>query len=63
MAEQERRLPLPPFTRETAAEKVRLAEDGWNSRNPQKVALAYTLDTQWRNRRSLFMAVRKRRLF
>lgn len=50
MAEQERRLPLPPFTRETAAEKVRLAEDGWNSRNPQKVALAYTLDTQWRNR-------------
>ncbi|MDN4627922.1 DUF1348 family protein [Erwinia sp. ACCC 02193] len=50
MAEQERRLPLPPFTRETAAEKVRLAEDGWNSRTPQKVALAYTLDTQWRNR-------------
>ncbi|WP_199746393.1 nuclear transport factor 2 family protein [Erwinia sp. 198] len=50
MAEQERRLPLPPFTRETAAEKVRLAEDGWNSRDPQKVALAYTMDTQWRNR-------------
>lgn len=44
------RPPLPPFTRETAIEKVRLAEDGWNSRNPQKVALAYTEDTQWRNR-------------
>ncbi|WPO98068.1 nuclear transport factor 2 family protein [Pseudomonas sp. HR96] len=44
------RPPLPPFTRETALEKVRLAEDGWNSRNPQKVALAYTEDTQWRNR-------------
>jgi uncharacterized protein len=41
---------LPPFTHETAIEKVRLAEDGWNSRNPQKVALAYTIDSQWRNR-------------
>ncbi|WP_034946912.1 nuclear transport factor 2 family protein [Erwinia oleae] len=46
----ERRLPLPPFTHETAIEKVRLAEDGWNSRDPHKVALAYTVDTQWRNR-------------
>lgn len=45
-----RRPPLPPFTRESAIEKVRLAEDGWNSRDPAKVALAYTLDTQWRNR-------------
>ncbi|WP_052285486.1 DUF1348 family protein [Kluyvera genomosp. 1] len=44
------RPPLPPFTRESAIEKVRLAEDGWNSRNPEKVALAYSLDTQWRNR-------------
>ncbi len=44
------RPPLPPFTRESAIEKVRLAEDGWNSRDPQKVSLAYTLDTQWRNR-------------
>ena len=44
------RPPLPPFTRESAIEKVRLAEDGWNSRDPAKVALAYTLDTQWRNR-------------
>eukprot|EP01132_Coremiostelium_polycephalum_P002675 gene2675-3319_t len=47
---EEKRYPLPPFTRETAIEKVRLAEDGWNSRDPSKVALAYTLDTKWRNR-------------
>ena len=44
------RPPLPPFTEETAIEKVRLAEDGWNSRDAAKVALAYTLDTKWRNR-------------
>ena len=44
------RPPLPPFTRESAIEKVRLAEDGWNSRDPHRVSLAYTLDTQWRNR-------------
>jgi uncharacterized protein len=44
------RPPLPPFTKETAIEKVRLAEDGWNSRNPTTVALAYTADTEWRNR-------------
>ena len=42
--------PLPPFTRETAIQKVRLAEDGWNSRDPEKVALAYTVDSRWRNR-------------
>lgn len=46
----ETRPPLPPFTRESAIEKVRLAEDGWNSRDPQRVSLAYTLDTKWRNR-------------
>jgi len=44
------RPPLPPFTAETAAQKARAAEDGWNSRNPQKVALAYTEDSVWRNR-------------
>jgi len=44
------RPPVPPFTLETAKEKVRLAEDGWNSRNPEKVALAYTVDSVWRNR-------------
>jgi len=44
------RHPLPPFTEESAREKVRLAEDGWNSRDPAKVALAYTPDSAWRNR-------------
>ena len=44
------RPPLPPFTAETAREKVRLAEDGWNGRDAAKVALAYTEDTIWRNR-------------
>ncbi|HTJ64895.1 MAG TPA: nuclear transport factor 2 family protein [Alphaproteobacteria bacterium] len=44
------RPPLPPFTVETAAQKARLAEDAWNSRDPAKVALAYTLDSEWRNR-------------
>lgn len=42
--------PLPPFTLETAIQKVRMAEDGWNSRDPERVALAYTPDSQWRNR-------------
>lgn len=44
------RPPLPPFTTETAAQKVRLAEDAWNSRDPQRVSLAYTVDSRWRNR-------------
>jgi uncharacterized protein len=44
------RPPLPPFTLETAIQKVRLAEDGWNSRDPEKVAQAYTVDSVWRNR-------------
>ena len=44
------RPPLPPFTRDSAIQKVRLAEDGWNSRDAAKVALAYTPDTKWRNR-------------
>lgn len=46
----ETRPPLPPFTLETAIQKVRLAEDAWNTRDAAKVALAYTPDTQWRNR-------------
>jgi len=46
----ETRPPLPPFTLETAIQKVRLAEDGWNSRDPARVALAYSDDTRWRNR-------------
>ncbi|MHA6204666.1 nuclear transport factor 2 family protein [Dyella soli] len=44
------RPPLPPFTLETATQKVRLAEDAWNTRNPALVSQAYTLDSQWRNR-------------
>jgi len=44
------RPPLPPFTKEKAIQKVRLAEDGWNGRNAVKVSLAYTEDTKWRNR-------------
>jgi uncharacterized protein len=44
------RPPVPPFTAETAALKVRMAEDAWNSRNPEAVALAYTEDSRWRNR-------------
>ena len=44
------RPPLPPFSEETAILKVRLAEDGWNTRAPERVALAYTVDSKWRNR-------------
>ena len=46
----EQRPPFPPFTHETAIEKVRKAEDAWNSRDPQKVSLAYSIDSRWRNR-------------
>ena len=44
------RPPLPPFTKETAKQKVQMAEDAWNSRDPERVSLAYTPDTEWRNR-------------
>ncbi|EED37934.1 response regulator receiver domain protein [Stenotrophomonas sp. SKA14] len=50
MSTEAPRPPLPPFTLESAIEKVRLAEDGWNSRDADKVALGYSLDTRWRNR-------------
>ena len=46
----EQKPPLPPFTFETATQKVQLAEDAWNSKDPQRVSLAYTPDTEWRNR-------------
>ena len=46
----EKRYPLPPFTMETAWQKVQAAEDAWNTRNPEKVSQAYTIDTEWRNR-------------
>ena len=48
------RPPVPPFDEETARQKVKAAEDGWNSRNPEKVALAYTPDSKWRNRDEFF---------
>ena len=48
------RPPLPPFTAETAAEKARMAENAWNTRDPKKVALAYTVDSKWRNRAEFF---------
>jgi nuclear transport factor 2 (NTF2) superfamily protein len=50
----ESRPPFPPFTHETAVKKVRAAEDGWNNRNPEKVSLAYTADSVWRNRSEFF---------
>jgi nuclear transport factor 2 (NTF2) superfamily protein len=46
----EQKPPLPPFTLESALEKVRLAENAWNTRDPEKVCLAYTINTEWRNR-------------
>ena len=57
------RPPLPPFTEETARQKVRLAEDGWNTRDPGKVALAYTPDTKWRNRVHFVTSREEARLF
>ena len=50
----ESRPPFPPFTRESAAQKARAAEDAWNSRDPQRVSLAYTADSVWRNRSEFF---------
>lgn len=52
---EETRPPLPPFTQSTALQKVRAAENGWNGRDPAKVALAYTADSQWRNRDMIFL--------
>ncbi|EHD13073.1 hypothetical protein CIN_20560 [Commensalibacter intestini A911] len=54
----EQRLPLPPFTLETAMQKVRMAENAWNGKDPEKVAFAYTVDSIWRNR-SEFITGRK----
>ncbi|WP_227247410.1 nuclear transport factor 2 family protein [Paraburkholderia caribensis] len=57
------RPPLPPFTRETATQKVRLAEDGWNSRDAAKVALVYSTDTWWRNRAEFVQGREEARAF
>lgn len=46
----EQKHPLPPFTIETAKQKIQMAEDGWNSKNPEKVSMAYSPDSEWRNR-------------
>lgn len=49
-SDQNQRLPIPSFTQKTAIQKVRMAEDAWNTREPEKVSLAYTVDSAWRNR-------------
>jgi nuclear transport factor 2 (NTF2) superfamily protein len=56
------RPPLPPFTAETAAQKARGAEDAWNSRDPERVSLAYTVDSRWRNRAEIFQGREARRV-
>jgi nuclear transport factor 2 (NTF2) superfamily protein len=63
MSEPISRPPLPPFTLETAKAKVQAAEDAWNTRDPERVALAYTEDSQWRNRAEFFQGRDKIREF
>ena len=63
MTESISRPPLPPFTLETAKAKVQAAEDAWNTRDPERVALAYTEDSQWRNRAEFFQGRDKIRAF
>ena len=55
---KEKKHPVPPFTKETAEQKIQMAEDAWNSQNPVKVSMAYTIDSEWRNR-SQFINGRK----
>lgn len=50
----EKKMPLPPFTEETARQKVKMAQDAWNSKDPVKVSKAYTVDSKWRNRDEMF---------
>ena len=50
MTTENKKFPLPPFTMETALQKVQMAEQAWNTKDPEKVCLAYTMDTEWRNR-------------
>jgi len=57
------RLPIPPFTHATALQKVKAAEDAWNTKNPEKVSLAYTPDTEWRNRAEFIHGREEVRLF
>ena len=58
----QQKLPLPPFNETTAKQKVQMAEDAWNSKNPEKISLAYTEDTEWRNR-DLFINGREEVIF
>jgi len=60
---EENRPPLPPFTYETAVQKVRAAENAWNNRDPEKVSLAYTVDSQWRNRAEFISGREQIKLF
>ena len=55
--QDEKRLPLPPFNEESAKQKVRMAENGWNLKNPQKISMAYSINSNWRNR-DLFLSGR-----
>jgi nuclear transport factor 2 (NTF2) superfamily protein len=55
----EQKHPLPPFTLETAKQKIQMAEDAWNSQNPEKISLAYTLTNVWRNRNLLTLKYKK----
>jgi len=57
------RPPLPPFIADTAAQKVRMAEDAWNTSDPARVALAYTTDSRWRNRAEIIHIERKSKHF
>jgi len=59
----EQKHPLPPFTLETAKQKIQLAEDGWNSQDPERVSLAYTPDSEWRNRSEFVTEEKKSLLF
>ena len=56
--QDEKRLPLPPFNEESAKQKVRMPEDGWNLKNPQKISMAYSINSHWRNR-DLFLSGRE----
>ena len=50
MNTENKKFPLPPFTLQTALQKVQMAEDAWNTQDPEKICMAYTIDTEWRNR-------------
>jgi len=63
MQTENKKLPLPPFTMETALQKVQIAEDAWNTKDPEKVCLAYTIDTEWRNRTDFINGIEEVKAF